>query len=68
MAMTIRLDEEQELRLRELAAARHTSKAAVLKQALDEKYERERHAKRVEDAADFFRRRDAGLLRRLGES
>ncbi|CAN5541358.1 hypothetical protein BH23ACT7_BH23ACT7_03160 [soil metagenome] len=68
MAMTIRLTAEQESRLQALATAHHAPKATILKQALDEKFEREAHRTRVREAAEFFRQRDTSLLERLADA
>lgn len=65
--MTLRLSSEQEQRLNELATVLGRSKTQVLGAALDEKYERDLHQSRVDQAATFFRGRDANLLRRLAE-
>jgi predicted transcriptional regulator len=68
MPMTLRLDPEQERRLARLAKLHHVSKAAVMKQALDEKYERERHRLRVREAMAFVKSRDRGILDRLADA
>lgn len=65
--MTLRLNQGQEEKLAALAEQMKTSRASVVKQALEEKYERERHRARVRDAAEFFQKRDRDILRRLAE-
>ena len=67
MPMTLRLDPEQERRLELLAERHHTSKAAIVKQAIDEKFERERHRDRIHEAIAFVKERDRAILERLAE-
>lgn len=67
MAMTLRLNQGQEEKLAALAEQMKTSRTSVVKQALEEKYERERHRFRVSEAAEFFQTRDRDILRRLAE-
>lgn len=42
MAFTLRLDEEQQRKLDELSKSAHTSNAAIVKQAIDQKYENDK--------------------------
>ena len=65
MATTIRLSDEAELRLAELAALLHLSKNAVIEKAVLEMDERTSRRVRVRTAFDVVRARDAELLERL---
>lgn len=67
MAMTLRLTEEQEMKLAQLAEQMHVSRAAIIKQALDEKLDRELHKQQVREATEFFRERDSAILDRLSQ-
>jgi predicted transcriptional regulator len=65
MATTIRLSDEAELRLNELAELLHLSKNAVIEKAVLEMDERTARRVRVRTAFDVVRTRDAELLERL---
>jgi predicted transcriptional regulator len=65
MATTIRLSDEAELRLAELAELLHLSKNAVIEKAVLELDEQTSRRVRVRAAFDVVRARDAELLERL---
>ena len=65
MATTVRLSDEAELRLAELATLLHLSKNAVIEKAVLEMDERTSRRVRVRTAFDVVRARDAELLERL---
>jgi predicted transcriptional regulator len=65
MATTVRLSDEAEQRLAELAALLHLSKNAVIEKAVLELDERTTRRARVRTAFDVVRTRDAELLERL---
>lgn len=65
MATTIRLSDEAELRLAELAALLHLSKNAVIEKAVLELDEQTGRRVRVRTAFDAVRARDVELLERL---
>jgi len=65
MATTVRLSDEADQRLTELAARLHLSKNAVIEKAVLEMDERTTRAARVRTAFDVVRVRDAELLERL---
>jgi predicted transcriptional regulator len=65
MATTVRLSDEAEQCLTELAALHHLSKNAVIEKAILEMDERTARRARVRTAFDAVRTRDAELLERL---
>jgi len=65
MATTVRLSDEADQRLTELAARLHLSKNALIEKAVLEMYERTTRAAKVRTAFDVVRVRDAELLERL---
>ena len=65
MATTVRLSDEAEERLAELARLLHLSKNAVIEKAVLEMDERTTRRVRVRTAFDVVRARDAELLERL---
>lgn len=65
MATTVRLSDEAERRLAELAAELHLTKNAVIEKAVLELDERTGRRARVRTAFDVVRTRDAELLERL---
>ena len=67
MATTVRLSDEAELRLTELAVQLHLSKNAVIEKAVLEMVERTSRRARVRTAFDVVRVRDAELLERLSQ-
>jgi predicted transcriptional regulator len=66
MAMTLRLDEEREARLRVVAEEEERSMHAVVVSAIDD-YLARRNAKRFGEIADEIMDRHATLLARLAE-
>lgn len=67
MAMTLRLDEDQDRRLTELARAEGVSKQEAVVRAIDEAVSRRSHRAGVAEASEWGRARYAEVLRRLGE-
>jgi predicted transcriptional regulator len=65
MATTVRLSDEAEQRLAEMAALLHLSKNAVIEKAVLELDERTNRRAKVRTAFDVVRVRDAELLERL---
>lgn len=68
MAMTLRLPEELDARLEQLAAARHTSKHALIVEAISSFVDTEGKTARVADIAGGVRSRYAELLQRLEDA
>ncbi|PZU45444.1 MAG: hypothetical protein DI566_10145 [Microbacterium sp.] len=68
MAMTLRLPEELDARLEELAAERHTSKHALLIEASARFVDSESKTARVLAAVDGITTRYAETLRRLEDA
>jgi predicted transcriptional regulator len=68
MAMTVRLPEDIDARLTELAARRHTSKHALLIEAADRFVTDTSRAQQVDAAIDFVLENDAELLERLEDA
>ncbi|MCL3778223.1 MULTISPECIES: CopG family transcriptional regulator [unclassified Actinomyces] len=67
MAMTLRLDADQDRILTELAAAQGLSKQEAAARAIVETAERHLHQTRVADLAEKAAQRYADLLDRLGQ-
>ncbi|MFC0672707.1 CopG family transcriptional regulator [Brachybacterium hainanense] len=67
MAMTLRLSNDDEKRLAQLAEQSGTSRQGAVILAIREAVERRDHASRVSAASERARDRYADLLRRLGE-
>lgn len=67
MAMTLRLSDEDERRLAELADAQGVSKQEATVRAIREAADRRLHEGRVRDLSAHGRQRYAELLKRLGE-
>lgn len=67
MAMTLRLTEEQDRLLTELAAARGVSKNELMIQSLTEMADRDQRAGSVDAAIDDVRRRYPRTIERLGQ-
>ncbi|WP_426566504.1 ribbon-helix-helix protein, CopG family [Angustibacter sp. McL0619] len=65
MAMTLRLDDETQRALDELAEATHQSRSAVVRMAILETAARHEHVSRVQAAFDEGESRYAQLLDRL---
>lgn len=68
MAMTLRLPEELDAKLELLAAARHTSKHALIVEATAQLVSEEDRTVRATDLANGVRSRYAELLRRLEDA
>jgi predicted transcriptional regulator len=66
MAMTLRLDDDHERRLRQVAADENRPMHAVIVTAIDEYLER-RNAQRFETLADEIIERHAALIDRLAQ-
>ncbi|PID96673.1 MAG: CopG family transcriptional regulator [Actinomycetales bacterium] len=67
MAMTLRLTEEDEQLLAELAAVDGVSRQEATLRAIRETLQRRRHETKVRDASQAARQRYATVLERLGE-
>lgn len=67
MAMTLRLDPEQDQLLHELADAQGVSKQEAASRAIVETAQRHLHSARVSELSAQARERYADVLRRLGE-
>ncbi|WP_181273901.1 CopG family transcriptional regulator [Brevibacterium oceani] len=67
MAMTLRLNSDDERLLAELAEAEGISRQALTIRAIHEMAERRGHAAKVSQASERARDRYAKLLERLGE-
>lgn len=67
MAMTLRLTEEQDQALTELAAAQGVSKAEAAARAIMDASERDHRARLIDDALDDVLRRYPKTIKRLGE-
>lgn len=68
MAMTLRIPEELDERLDELAAAEQMSKSAFVLRALREEADRRQRRAAVGDAFDFVMSHDAEAMRRLADA
>lgn len=68
MAMTVRLPEELDARLEQIARARHTSKHAVLIEAATRYANSESRTDRVLELADEISERYADTIRRLEDA
>lgn len=68
MAMTVRLPEELDAQLGELAARRHTSKHALLIEAADRFVTDSHRSALVDSAVDFVLDNDKTLLERLEDA
>jgi predicted transcriptional regulator len=66
MALTLRTDAELEAALTALAEAEGMSRQEIIRRSVLERYERTRHAGRVDDASARMRERWADVLDRLG--
>lgn len=66
--MTLRLPEELDGALEEIAAAEHVSKHALVLQAVEQLVARRRVRDGVDEAVDFVVSHDAELLRRLEDA
>ncbi|MBN9177429.1 MAG: ribbon-helix-helix protein, CopG family [Microbacterium sp.] len=66
--MTLRLPEDLDARLEELAASRHISKHALLLQAAEAMVARDGRRAEILGAVDFVRTHDAELLQRLEDA
>jgi predicted transcriptional regulator len=67
MAMTLRLNDEQDRALQALADAQHVSKQEAAVRAIEAQVERISVAREVRDWADYALERYAGLLDRLAQ-
>lgn len=68
MAMTLRIPEELDRQLEEIAAAEHVSKHALLLQAAQQIVERRDRRAQISGAVDFVLSHDAALLERLADA
>lgn len=68
MAMTLRIPEDLDAKLERLAAARHTSKHALILEATSQLVAAEDKTSRATDLAQGIRSRYAELLRRLEDA
>ena len=68
MAMTLRFPTELDEQLQQLADAQHTSKHALVLQAVEEHIMRELKTKRVLESVDETSRDYAELMRRLEDA
>lgn len=68
MAMTLRIPEELDRELEEIAAAEHISKHALLLQAAQLVVDRRDRRKQIMGAIDFVTTHDAVLLERLADA
>lgn len=68
MAMTLRLTDEENRRLDELAAAEGRSKQEIVRMAVADRWARHSHEQRVTDALSRAVPRYQGLLDRLGNA
>lgn len=66
MAFTLRTDEELEKALEALAKDEGLSRQEVIRRAVLDRYERTRHAERVNNSADRMLERWGDVLDRLG--
>lgn len=67
MATTVRLPEELDNEMKELARREHTSVHALLVKAAEEYAARRNKRAQISQAADWIKRDYADALRRLGE-
>lgn len=68
MAMTLRIPDELNERLEELAAAEHMSKSAFVLRALREEADRRQRRTAVGEAFDYVMSHDAEAMRRLADA
>lgn len=68
MAMTVRFSTELDEQLQKLAAARHTSKHALVQQAMEDYIMREDKTKRVMESIDETSRDYAEAIQRLEDT
>ncbi|ANZ37793.1 ribbon-helix-helix protein, CopG family [Lentzea sp. NPDC042327] len=68
MAMTLRLTEEENLRLAELAAAEGRSKQEVVRLAIADRYQRMQQEEKLGEVLGRVLPKYRGLLDRLGSS
>lgn len=68
MAMNLRLPEELDRRLDELAAEEHTSKSALLLQGAELVLQRHRRRREIGEGLGFVMNHDARLLKRLEDA
>jgi predicted transcriptional regulator len=66
MAFTLRTDDELERALDELTKGEGLSRQEVIRRAVLDRYERTRHAERVNDSTDRMIERWGDVLDRLG--
>lgn len=68
MAMTVRFSAELDEQLQKIADARHTSKHALVLQAVEEHIMREIKTRRVLESIDEISRDYAEAIKRLGDA
>ncbi|TQJ30291.1 ribbon-helix-helix domain-containing protein [Microbacterium sp. SLBN-146] len=68
MAMTLRIPEELDRQLEEIAAAEHVSKHTLLLQAAQQIVDRRERRAQIAGAVDFVLSHDAVLLERLADA
>ncbi|GAA4620236.1 ribbon-helix-helix protein, CopG family [Saccharopolyspora hordei] len=68
MAMTLRLTEEEDQRLAELAAAEGRSKQEVVRSALADRWARQQKEQQLDEVVQRVLPRYRGLLDRLGSA
>lgn len=68
MAMTIRLTEEQDLKLAQIAHDRQVSKQRAIEVLIEEADEREFIRKRIDEAFEKVMTRDKELIERLADA
>ena len=68
MAMNLRVPEELDRRLDQLAAEEHTSKSALLLQGAELVLQRHRRSRDIGEGLDFVMSHDAELLTRLEDA
>ena len=66
MAFTVRTDEELERALNELVRDEGLSRQEIIRRAILDRYERNRHAKKVTDSTDRMIEQWGDVLDRLG--
>jgi predicted transcriptional regulator len=68
MAMTLRLTEEQDLKLAQIAEGRQISKQRAIEVLIEEADEREFINKRLDEAFDYVMTHDKELMERLADA
>lgn len=68
MAMNLRVPEELDRRLEQLAAEEHTSKSALLLQGAELVLQRHGRTREIDEGLEFVLSHDAELLRRLEDA